>query len=310
MKRIDSPISAAGFALLGFILLSNPLASPAQSSGQDDGDGIVIQDGNAGYIDLAIPGNQVRLIFDSGYDLDRPSRNEFFYAKRGPAGPGLPLPETSIDYQEAAIYLEQLVRDDVSAFIQLGLRAIDPEINRNSTGFGDMQLGLKAALISSPEMVLSGQVRVFVPTGDAERGLGTHNTSIEPGLLLFAPLDDRLAILGELRYWVPVDGTDFAGPVLRYGLGTQYKLYESESTKIVPIVELVGWTAFDGLTVTPSPALPSQIEDADGDTIVNLKVGTRIGLGRNVDFYAGYGHSLTGDRWYRDIARFELRFMY
>jgi hypothetical protein len=308
MKRF-SWMMTVRFALVGFLLWS-PAATFAQSAGGGNGDGIVIQDGNAGYIDLAIPGNQVRLIFDSGYDLNRPSRNEFFYAKRGPNGPGLPLPETSVDYQEAHLYLEQLVLDDISAFIQLGLRSIDPEINRNTTGFGDMQLGVKAALISSPDMVLSGQLRVSLPTGDAERGLGTNNTSLEPGLLLFAPVDDRLAVLGELRYWIPLDGTDFAGPVLRYGLGTQYKVYESESTKIVPIIELVGWTAFDGLTVAPGGAPPAAIEDADGDTIINLKVGTRIGLGKNVDFYGGYGHSLTGDRWYRDIARFELRFMY
>ncbi len=247
-----------------------------RSSDPSDDDGIVIQDGNAGYIDLAIPGNQVRMIFDSGYDLNRPTRNEFFYAKRGPDGPGLPLPESSIDYQDAQIYMEQLVSEDVSAFIQLGSRSLDPEINENSTGLSDMQLGIKAALVSSPDMVLSGQLRVSVPTGDADRGLGTHNTNIEPGLLLFAPVDDKLAVLGELRYWIPVDGTDFAGPVLRYGIGTQYKLYESESTKIVPIIELVGWTAFDGLTISPAPA--SVLEDADGDTIINLKAGAhRLG---------------------------------
>ena len=52
------------------------------------------------------------------------------------------------------------------------------------------------------------------------------------------------------------------------------------------------------------------IEDADGDTIVNLKAGARIGLGKNADLYGGYGHSLTGDRWYRDVIRFELRFLF
>lgn len=296
---------AVRVVLWGLAILCSAEIAFAQSS---DNDGIVIQDGNAGYIDLAIPGNQIRLIFDSGYDLNRPTRNEFFYAKRGPDGPGLPLPESSVDYQDAQVYMEALVADDVSAFIQVGSRSLNPEINDNSTGLSDMQLGVKAALVSSPEMVLSGQLKVSVPTGDSDRGLGTHNTSIEPGLLLFAPVDDKLAVLGELRYWIPVDGTDFAGPVLRYGIGTQYELYESESTKIVPIIEVVGWTAFDGLTITPPPTLVT--EDADGDTIVNLKAGARIGLGKNVDLYGGYGHSLTGDRWYRDVIRIELRLLF
>lgn len=308
MDLMLSRMIAARIVLWGLAVLAGGNIVCAQSSDPSDSDGIVIQDGNAGYIDLAIPGNQVRVIFDSGYDLNRPSRNEFFYAKRGPNGPGLPLPETSVDYQDAQVYMEALVANEVSAFLQVGSRSINPEINDNSTGLSDMQLGVKAALVSSPDMVLSGQLRVSVPTGDSDRGLGTHNTNIEPGLLLFAPLDEKLALLGEVRYWIPVDGTDFAGPVLRYGLGTQYKLYQSESTKIVPIIEVVGWTAFDGLTISPPPAL--LIEDADGDTIVNLKAGARIGLGKNMDLYGGYGHSLTGDRWYRDVIRFEIRFMF
>lgn len=308
MDLMLSRMTAARVVLLSLAVLADGNMLWAQSSDPSDSDGIVIQDGNAGYIDLAIPGNQVRVIFDSGYDLNRPSRNEFFYAKRGPDGPGLPLPETSVDYQDAQVYMEALVAENASAFIQVGSRSINPEINDNSTGLSDMQLGVKAALVSSPDMVLSGQLRVSVPTGDSDRGLGTHNTNIEPGLLVFAPLDEKLALLGEVRYWIPVDGTDFAGPVLRYGIGTQYKLYESESTKIVPIIELVGWTAFDGLTITPPPTLVT--EDADGDTIVNLKAGARIGLGKNMDLYGGYGHSLTGDRWYRDVIRFEIRFLF
>jgi hypothetical protein len=296
------------FVVLTLLFVVGAPVSWGQTASSEEEDDFTIRDENAGYIDIAIPGNQVRMIFDSGYDLNRPTRNEFFYAKRGPDGPGLPLPETSIDYQDAQVYMEALVAEDVSAFLQVGSRSLNPDINDNSTGLSDMQLGVKAAFVSSPDMVLSGQLRVSLPTGDSDRGLGTHNTNIEPGLLLFAPVDDRLALLGELRYWIPVDGTDFAGPVLRYGIGTQYTLYESASTKIVPIVELVGWTAFDGLTITPPPT--SLTEDADGDTIVNLKAGARIGLGENMDLYGGYGHSLTGDRWYRDVIRFEIRFMF
>jgi hypothetical protein len=308
MKPRLEPLSIVRVPMLMIAMLIGTPAAWAQSG--DVEDDFTVRDENAGYIDVAIPGNQVRMIFDSGFDLNRPSRNEFFYAKKQSGGPGLPLPETSIEYQEATVDLEQLVQEDVSVFVQMGLRALNPDINDNTTGLGDMQLGLKAVLVSSPDMVLTGQLRVSLPTGDSFRGLGTHNTSIEPGLLMFAPLDDKLAVLGELRYWMPVDGTDFAGPVLRYGIGTQYMLYQSESAKIVPIVELVGWTACDGLSAAPSPNPIPIVENADGDTIINLKVGARIGLSENVDFYVGYGHSLTGDRWYRDIARFELRYMF
>jgi hypothetical protein len=43
-----------------------------------------------------------------------------------------------------------------------------------------------------------------------------------------------------------------------------------------------------------------------GDTIVNAKLGLRIGSG-NADFYASYGRALTGDVWYKDIVRLEFR---
>ncbi|MCA9073058.1 MAG: transporter, partial [Planctomycetaceae bacterium] len=241
MKPNIRPITLVCFSLLLVTFTIGTSVARAQNTSGPDDD-FIVRDGNAGYIDLAIPGNQIRMIFDSGYGLNRPTRNEYFYARRGPQGPGLPLPETNIDYQDASIYMEQLVMDDVSAFIQVGSRSINPEINDNSTGLSDMTLGVKAALVSTPDMVLSGQLKVSIPTGDATRGLGTNNVSIEPGLLLFAPVDDKLAVLGELRYWMPVDGTSFAGPVLRYGIGTQYELYDSQSTKIVPVIELVGWT--------------------------------------------------------------------
>ena len=57
-------------------------------------------------------------------------------------------------------------------------------------------------------------------------------------------------------------------------------------------------------TLVPGGRLP-----VDGDTIVNLKLGMRY-TDCNRTVYAGWGHSLTGDRWYRDIFRveYELRF--
>ena len=60
------------------------------------------------------------------------------------------------------------------------------------------------------------------------------------------------------------------------------------------------------------------VQDANGDTIVNAKVGVRTMLGKPVgnglmnraDVYAGYGRALTGEVWYKDLMRFELRVRY
>jgi hypothetical protein len=52
------------------------------------------------------------------------------------------------------------------------------------------------------------------------------------------------------------------------------------------------------------------ILQAAGDTIINAKLGARLRLANFGDIYAGYGRALTGDRWYRDIWRFEFRLFF
>jgi hypothetical protein len=54
---------------------------------------------------------------------------------------------------------------------------------------------------------------------------------------------------------------------------------------------------------------------ASGDTIVNAKIGARLGFGKKLDvglsrsnFYIGYGHHLTGNVWYTDIIRAEYQY--
>ena len=47
--------------------------------------------------------------------------------------------------------------------------------------------------------------------------------------------------------------------------------------------------------------------DEVGDTIVNLKIGTRIRGNFSGSFYLGYGFPLTDDVWYDDVFRFEYR---
>src|SRR5262245_44176036 len=84
------------------------------------------------YIDGAVPVNRVRLRYDSAYGNNRPDRAEFFYPKCGcfatlpptnpafdPHAKGPPLPETSVDYQEVATYLEAKLADRVSVFGEL-----------------------------------------------------------------------------------------------------------------------------------------------------------------------------------------------
>jgi hypothetical protein len=120
-----------------------------------------------------------------------------------------------------------------------------------------------------------------------------------------------LILEGEFRYWIPIDGSDFAGDVLRYGLGLTYVLYDSCKCRILPVGEVVAWTVLNGNQLTPDQG----IQPAGDDTIVNGKLGVRVGFGNvyepglmsGSEIYIGYGRALTGDVWYEDIVRIEYR---
>jgi hypothetical protein len=298
---------SAGALLLAVasVLLARPTPADAQGVGMP-----TVSSSNVGYIDPAALATMFRLRFDAAYDNNRPNRAEFFYPQGGfPGSPGPPLPETRVDYQEASGYLEGLLAPRLSAFIEAPVRFFNGEVNANAAGLSDINAGFKFALRSDDDGLLTFQFRTYVPTGDADRGLGTNHVSLEPGLLFLHRLSDRLNLEGEFRAWVPVGGTSFAGNVLRYGTGLSYRWQCTEDVSLSPVAEVVGWTVLNGRESSVSPT-GTVIESAAGDTIVNTKLGLRLGLGDVASLYAGYGRPLTGEVWYKDIWRFELRLTY
>jgi hypothetical protein len=285
-----------------------PTAAPAVFESEESG--ASAKNSTVGYIDSAIPASLFRLRFDAGYDVTRPTRAEFFYAKSRPLGPGLPRPEPRIDYQDLSAYLEFAATDRLSGFVELPWRFLNPELNANANGLSDMNAGFKYAFVCREDLVATFQFRTYIPTGDAGRGLGNHHVSLEPALLIYKPLTERLGVEGEFRYWVPIDGTNFAGDLLRYGLGLSYDVWKSCTLTVSPVAEFVGWTILSGQESAVTPSGLVLIEKAAGDTIVNAKLGLRVRVEKRGDFYAGYGRSLTGDRWYENIFRLEFRLFF
>ncbi len=286
-----------------------------------------------GYVDFAVPVSQFRLRYDAAYDDNRPDRAEFFYGKcgcfaaQGVRAPGPPLLETRVDYQEVRPYLEYALNNRFSAFIEAPIRFINPEQNANEAGFSNLLAGFKYAMVACPDQYLTFQFSVSTPTADVDRGLGNELTALEPGILYYRQLTDRLAWHAELRDWIPIGGTDFAGNILRYGSALSYVAASGCNWRVTPIGEMVGWTVLGGKElVVANPGVPNgnadptlgvpaftSVKDAAGDTIVNAKVGVRFGFGPLVgpanlsrsDLYIGYGRALTGTVWYKDILRVE-----
>ena len=283
--------------------------------GSDIGAGVAVARDGGAYLDSAIPRTQIRLRFDAAYDDNRPDRAEFFYPKCGcfmtPDSRGPALPERSVDYQDIRTYIEAAYDNRFSAFLEVPVRFLNPEVNPNTNGLGDINFGAKYAVIANCDQYATVQLRTFTPTGDPFKGLGTNHWTLEPSLLYYSALSDRLSFQAELSDYIPLGGSDFAGNVLQYGAGLTYAAYRGPSFRVSPVVELVGWTVLSGKEANDA----GQAVSASNDTIVNAKFGLRFGLGdvtqpgllNQSDFYIGYGRALTGEVWYKDIVRAELR---
>lgn len=272
-----------------------------------------------GYIENAVPNSQLRLRFDSGYGNNRPDRGNFFYAKCGCFRPqrdaiGPPLPARNVDYQELVASAEYAFSNRFSAFVDLPTRFINPELNVNDAGLGDIAFGTKYAVVYGSDRVVSLFLRFVAPSGQISTGLGSGQWFIEPGILFFQQMSPDWQVFGELRYTAPLGfRTDFSGTMFRYGIGTSYTVARGSWGYVAPVVEMVGWTVTSGKELNPDSGAAV---GAAGDTIVNLKVGMRLGLGSPMpgaayqtrsDLYIGYGRALTGEVWYKDLLRLEFR---
>lgn len=273
---------------------------------------------NTGYIDNAIVQNRFRIRYDWSEDIKFPDRAEFIYGQCncGPLGVS-PGPASDLDIEEAELTMEQMFTPRFSLFTEIPYRDVDlavPELpstpvtparQLQSNGIGDIRLGAKYALITDTEQYLTFQLRAYLATGDEAENLGTGHSAIEPSVLYYRRLNDAWSLETEARWWHPTgDYTDYAGDVLRFGAGFSHTGF-GEAVRFSPVIELVGWYVTDGMKTNASPL---GVEDASGDTIVNLKLGARIRLQDHPgSVYAGFGFALTDEDWYDQIFRIEYR---
>lgn len=323
-----------------FILLGIAFAVPASVDAQDD---IVRRRSaarsNVGYVDSAIPATQFQLRYDGARGADRPDLAEFIYGKCGcfggdapgpignlPAGADplvTPLIEFDLDYHEVVLDGEFAFHDRASVFAEVPFRFTRGQVIPNSNGIADVAFGVKAAAVAADDRFLTFQLRTYVPTGDAAKGLGTDHLSLEPAVLFHqrGP-EDRLAFEAEARLWIPIGGSsnentppevtneDYAGSVFRYGVGLGYDMTPDAEVRLTPVFELVGWRVLGGIGAFSPDGTPSNlvVEDADGVSIVNMKVGARIGIRETAGLFVGWGKALSQDHWYDSIFRVEYRF--
>lgn len=266
------------------------------------------------FVDSALIGNRLRLRYDGLWTNTRPDRADFFTArtKAVVGGRGFNQPETNLDMQEFSTHVEMMISQRVSIFAEMPLRAVNPEVNGNRANIGDLNAGFKVAYSVEPDLVQTFQLRVYMPTGSADDGLGVGHPSIEPGLFVWQRLPWNCVLEAELRDWIPINGTVNAGNVLRYGVSLSRDFLLSDGGwNVRPVAELVGWTLLRGQETVSVPLNAEftqfrTIVDESRSTIINLNLGLRFGTATS-DVYLGWSHAMTGPAWFAEGFRLEYR---
>ena len=240
-----------------------------------------------GYVEDSTIESKVRVRFDSAFENPLPDRAEFFYGKCGcyhdldhtspafdPDAPG-PSPGIVTDLKFQQLYLEgeMAVSDRFSLLAQIPIRWLQPQSFvpgsgsfENHSGLSDLRLGTKIGLHNTADATVTAKVEVFIPTGDSEKGLGTNHTSVDPAVLYRQDLSPLFAIESQFGVWLPIGGSapvptsgdgHFAGPVLYYGIGPSFTVYQTDTVRFAPVVELVGWHVQSGNQTDRNTSMPA-----------------------------------------------------
>jgi hypothetical protein len=265
---------------------------------------------NTSFLDSVSPWNAVRLRFDAAYEMNRPTRNEAFITGSGPRDRGLPIPERRIDYQELSVYAEYAFYPQFSMWLNVPERFLNPELNTNHNGPSDLSVGFKILGLYLPCFAASGEIIVTAPTGRAPLGLGTGHPNLQANILTNWRPYDQFIVEGSFGVWVGIDDSIYGGEMLIYGISLSYGDHPPDKFWWAPVLELDATTSIRGqeqVVYSPTSVL---IKPSEGDTIVNCDLGVRAGYGCIGDVYVGYSRALTGEVWYKNLLRVEMRIRY
>lgn len=256
----------------------------------------------------ARPQRMLQIEFESAWNQEFPDRTEYFWARNGGGGFGPPEFERSVDWWEMRFHIEQ-GGSQMALITEHVIRGLDPEVNGNTVGYGDMTIGPKVVVYEDVGLWISYLNLTHIPTGLPRRGLGTGHVSMEHALLMDWQLSCLTHVHGELDWWINLSGpAEFRGTFLKYGLGVSHLLYErpNHNFAIIPVFEAVGWSVVDGMQTGPD----GTVFPVDPDTIVNLYGGSRVLLNEKCELGLNVGGTLTTNRWYESRVRIDFRILW
>lgn len=261
------------------------------------------------------PMNNFRMRLDAAYGIEAPDRAEFLWAKIMGARNPFAVRERETHYQDMRFMLEA-GGEAFSTQIDIPIRMLDPELNGNTAGMGDMSVTTKTVLVDGRDRWQITQIfRTTFNTGSPMHRTGSGNIKLEPGVACRLRLQDSTYAHSEVTYIIPTAGDPLhQGQILRYGLGFSHVYYETDTTAILPTLEFVGWSVLGGLRTTPPGASPVVV-DVDGEHILTIHPGVRFVADTGSDlglweFGVSGGVGVSDDKWYRGLLRADLRLSY
>ncbi|NIL97693.1 MAG: hypothetical protein GTO62_11335, partial [Planctomycetales bacterium] len=139
--------------------------------------------------------------------------------------------------------------------------SLDPVAEPNTTGMGDMELGIQFLAFGGERDLLFFALNATVPTGDPDRDLGSGSTVLEPTALWLHDFGCGTYFQSRFGWEVPISTEDVTNE-FRYDLGLYHTFLSTDQwcsfRYLTPLIEFNGVTALNGadssetvLDVTP-----------------------------------------------------------
>lgn len=268
---------------------------------------------SAFFADAPRPITQMKLRWDSGWNMPRPDKAEFYFARGDGNGKGPNVFGRSIDYKELSLYTEAAA-GPIGVFVEMPYRNV--QVNNpvagefaGHSGFADMNIGTKSLLLDCELLLVSFQFRTYIPTGSPGQGLSTGHVSLEPSLLAALKLTPTTYLQSQFAYWIPIGGdTAYQGPVFHYHFSLNQLLYRCCNVQFIGTLELDGWD-IQGGAFTDAAGNPQSAKSSVGD-IISMGPGLRMVICDKIDFGVGSRFNLSDPRRCEDVVRAEFRWRF
>ena len=175
------------------------------------------------------------------------------------------------------------INDRIIVILGAPLIALDPMIEPDSTGIGDLEFGIQMAAFTGKRDLVFFALNMAVPTGDADRDLGSGNVALAPTAMWLHDFGCGYYTQSRFSWEMPVS-TIVDGGEFKYDIGLCHTYMPSKY-----------WTMFQYFTTVVEANGVTKLNGTNhGETIVDLTVGCRWIVREMDEIGVGWSFPVTG----------------